>query len=243
MRADGKLTPRAYLLGGNANTLAFVSSLLPERNMVTARLVPLAVTPIGSAIGDTWQNVQIASVSLLDWVDQTFPSDDERSFVAPMRDIDLLARTQWHAEPPDALEDAIVLNIEDCPDDVAEALAHPPESIVQCAACRRLCVRDHFVWNERQLCAWDYHKTVFGKRGPWHNGRYEARHFETLPAAAYVAAPLLEEVAVDVILGLNDVEDETAQAAIGLVMERDAARPHMAVRSPDGYTLLRERDV
>jgi hypothetical protein len=241
MRSGSDLTPRAYVLGGNANTLAFVSSLRPERNMVTAHLVPLALTPIGAVLGDTWQNVQIAFQTLLDWVDQTFPPDDERSFVASIRDIELLARTQWHAEPPEMLEEGVVLNIEDCPDDVTDALAHPPEAIVQCAACRRLCVRGHFVWKERELCAWDYHHTVFGRRGPWHNGPYEARHFETLPTAAYVAPPLLEEAGVDVVLGLNSVDNETAHAAINLVMERDPQRAYLAVRSPDGFTLLRER--
>ncbi|HEY8296578.1 MAG TPA: hypothetical protein VIG32_00950 [Candidatus Baltobacteraceae bacterium] len=243
MRPNAEVEPRALILGGNANTLAFASSLRPERNMVTARLVPLAMTPIGSVVGDTWQNVQIAAVSLLDWIDQTFPSSDERSFVAPMHDVDLLARTRWHAEPPEVLDEAIVLNIEDCPADVGEALAHPPEAIVQCATCRRLCVRDHFRWGDRQLCAWDYHKTVFGKRGPWRNGPYEARHFETLPTGAYVAPPLLEELGVDVILGLHGVDEASAHAAINLLMENDANRPHLAVRSPDGFTLLREREA
>ncbi|MDQ2872940.1 MAG: hypothetical protein M3R35_07430, partial [Candidatus Eremiobacteraeota bacterium] len=239
--SDAGVTPRAYVLGGNANTLAFVNSLLPERNLITARLAPVAMTPMGTAIGDTWQNVQIAAGGLLEWVDQTFPSDDERAFVAPMRDTDLLARTQWHAEPPDALTDSIVLNIEECPGDIAEALAQPAEAIVQCGACRRLCVRDHFVWKDRQLCAWDYHKTVFGKRGPWHNGTYEARHFETIPALAYIAPEPLDEIGVDVAAIIYGTDDETAQAAISLIMEREPERAHMAIRSSAGYALLRER--
>ncbi len=241
MRPDAEVMPRAYVLGGNANTLAFVNSLLPERNLVTARLAPIAITPMGAAIGDTWQNVQIAAKGLLEWVDQTFPSDDERSFVAPMRDTDLLARTQWHALPPETLSDSIVLNIEDCPEDIAEALANPAEAIVQCGTCRRLCVRDHFVWKERQLCAWDHHKAVFGKRGPWHNGPYEARHFETIPAVAYVAPLALDEIGVDIVGIFNGIAEETAQSAIELVMQRDPERPHMAVRSAIGYVLLRER--
>ena len=64
---------------------------------------------------------------------------------------------------------------------------------MQCAACRRLCVRDDFVWKEKQLCAWDYHAQVFGRRGPWHDGAYEERHFETLPSVRVRGAGLLLE--------------------------------------------------
>ncbi len=79
---------------------------------------------------------------------------------------------------------------------------------MQCAACRRLCVRDDFVWKEKQLCAWDYHAQVFGKRGPWHNGPYEERHFETLPACAYVAVGLLGELGVELVLRSRRVARE-----------------------------------
>ncbi len=92
-----------------------------------------------------------------------------------------------------------------------------------------------------ELCAWDYHRQVFGKRGPWHSGAYEERHFETLPQAAYVAPPLLEEAGVDVVLAVAGVEDAIARDALNVVLSRDADRAHLAVRTPDGYTLLRER--
>lgn len=237
----GANAPSAFVLGGNANTLVFVTSLRADVPSVNAHVVPIAQTPLGSVAGQSWQNVTIAMENLLDWLDKTFPPDDERAFIAPLRDIELLARINWQAQPQSRLDDAGVLNIEDVPEEVAEALAHPAEPLVQCGACRRLCVRDQFVWREKQLCAWDYHRQVFGKRGPWRTGPYEPHHFETIPAPAYVAPPLLEEAGVDVVLAVAAIEDAVAHEIVNLVLERDAARAHLAVRTPDGYTLLRER--
>jgi hypothetical protein len=245
MRADDKKLsvgdPRAFVLGGNANTLAFVTSLRADEPAVTAHLVPLAQTPIGTVAGNSWQNARVAFENLLSWLDSTFSPDDERAFVAPVRDIELLARINWHVEPPSRLDDASVLNIEDVPEDIADALAHAAEPLVQCGACRRLCVRDHFVWREKQLCAWDYHRQVFGKRGPWHTGEYESRYFETVPAPAYVAPPLLDEAGAQVVLAVAGLDDTVAQQAVNLIMRADGEHAYMAVRTPDGYTLLREQ--
>lgn len=228
------------MLGGSGSGLGFVNSFRTTNGTITARLVAVAWTPIGVVIGDTWQNVGIALANLPDWVDRTFPPEDEHAFVAPMRDIELLARVQWHAELPEALSDQTVLNIEDVPEDIADGLAHPPAAIVQCAACRRLCVRNDFVWKEKQLCAWDFHAQVFGKRGPWRDGPYEERHFETLPSCAYVAPQILGEMNVEVVMATNAVEETVARRMIDVLLESEPERPHMAVRSGDGFTVLRE---
>jgi hypothetical protein len=235
-------TPRVFVLGGSANTIAFVNDFRPEGGVVTARLVPIAWTPAGVVLGDAWQNVGIALANLPDWVDRTFPPEDTRAFVAPMRDIELLARVQWHAELPTRLAGDAVLNVEDLPEEVAEALAHPAAAIVQCAACRRLCVRDEFVWKEKQLCAWDYHSQVFGKRGPWRNGPYEDRHFETLPSCAYVAPDVLAELDVEIVMATSGIGDEVARSMINLLLGSEHERAHMAVRAAGGYTILREKD-
>lgn len=208
--------------------------------MITARLLPLAITPLGCVAGDTWQNVGIARNGLYDWIDRTFAPEDERAFVAPARDVELLIRIGWNAPLPDVLDEDCLLNAEDLPGDVNEALAQPPEPIVQCTACRRLCVRDEFVWKEKQLCAWDYHAQVFGRRGPWRNGGYEPRHFDTLPVAAYVAPALLHDSGVELVLGLNAVDEDTACAAINVVLDADRERSHLAVRTQGGFTVLRE---
>ncbi len=42
-----------------------------------------------------------------------------------------------------------MLNIEDCPKTSPTALAHPPVAIGAVRRCRRLCVRDDFVWKEK----------------------------------------------------------------------------------------------
>jgi hypothetical protein len=232
--------PRVFVLGGNTSTLAVVNSFVPEGGAITARLVSMARTPVGVVVGDGWQNAGIALAGLFDWIDRTFPPEDERAFIAPMRDIELLARIGWQAPLPDVVSEESVLNIEDVPEEVAEALGHPTGAIVQCAACRRLCVRDEFVWKEKQLCAWDFHAQVFGRRGPWRNGAYEVHHFETLPSAAYVAPPLLHENGVELILAVNSVDEGTAHAAINVVMDAEAGRSHMAVRTEGGFTVLRE---
>jgi hypothetical protein len=228
------------MLGGNENTLAVVNSFRPSGGAITARLVPIAWTPIGAVVGDAWQNVGIALAGLVDWMDRTFAPEDRRAFVAPVRDVELLARTGWESALPEALDDDAVLNIEDIPEDVADALAQPAASIVQCAACRRLCVRDEFVWKEKQLCAWDFHAQAFGKRGPWHEAPYETRHFETIPSCAYVSALLLVEGDAEIVLLASAIEDETALAALNVVIAAGNGRPHMAVRTHGGYTLLRE---
>ncbi len=233
--------PRVFVLGGNGSTLAVVNSFRTEGKAITARLVPVAWTPVGVVVGDTWQNVGIALAGLFDWVDRTFPPEDERAFIAPMRDIELLARIAWEAPLPESVDESSVLNIEDVPEDIADGLAHPPAPIVQCTSCRRLCVRDEFVWKEKQLCAWDYHAQIFGKRGPWRNGAYEERHFATLPECAYVAPPLLAESGVDVVLSINDVEEQTAAAMISVLLAADPERSHLAVRTAaGGFTVLRE---
>ncbi len=240
--------PAAFVLGGNSSTLAFVNSFRPAtdagQGMVTARLVPIAWTPAGVVIGDAWQNVGIALSGVIDWVDRTFPPEDERSFIAPVRDIELLARVEWEAPAPEKIDDNSVLNLEDVPEDVADGLAHPAAPIVQCSACRRLCVRDDFVWKERRLCAWDYHGQVFGKRGPWREGEYESHHFETLASCAYVAPALLAELGVEIVLAIDGIDEATAQHVVNVLLKEDAGRPHLAVRTSDGgLRVLRESNV
>jgi hypothetical protein len=203
--------------------------------------VPIAWTPIGVIVGDTRKNVGIARTGVVDWVDRTFAPEDERSFIAPVRDIELLARVEWHAPLPQRLDEGAVINIDDLPEDVAEGLAHPPAPIVQCAACRRLCVRDEFVWKERQLCAWDYHAQVFGKRGPWREGPYEERHFSTLAGCAYVAPELLAQLGVEIVLALDGIAEATAQSVVNALLDADAGAAHMAVRTAQGgLRILRE---
>ncbi len=230
------------MLGGNTNTIAFVNSFKPEGGVITARLVPIAWTPVGVTVGDTCQNVGIALTGLIDWVDRTFPADDERSFIAPVREIELLARVQWEVALPERLDETTILNLEDLPEDIADGFAHPPAPIVQCAVCRRLCVKGDFRWKDREMCAWDYHGQVFGKRGPWRNGAYEERHFETLSACAYVAPPLLGEMEVDIVLAINAIDEATARAIINAALQADAQRAYLAARTGEGFTVLRERE-
>ncbi len=234
------------MLGGNATTLA-VLNRFPSASWgaspnaaVTARLIPLAWTPLGIALGDASQEVGIPLSELLDWMDRTFPLEDEHAFVALVRDVELLARVGWSAALPERIDESNVINVEDLPDEIVDALAQPPVALVQCAACRRLCVRDDFVWKEKQLCAWDYHAQVFGRRGPWHDGPYEERHFATLPACAYVAAPLLAEGGAESVLTVSGVAESAAARIVNALLEGDAGRPHMAVRTQGGLTVLRE---
>ena len=103
-------------------------------------------------------------------------------------------------------------------------------------------MRDDFVWNERRLCAWDYHASVFGKRGPWRAEPYEDRLFETLPHAAYVAGPLLEDVGVDAVLAVDGLPDDLSRRLINEAIAADGGPAYLAVRAGNsGYTLLRER--
>jgi hypothetical protein len=239
---DNAPEPRAFVLGGNANTLGFTASLVPEARQITAWLVPLAWTPIGVVLGENWQRVNIAADNLASWADTTFAPDDERAFVSSMRDLEMLARIGWHAPVPSELTDAIVINPDELPEDLLDAFAHPAESLVQCAICRRTCVRDHFVWNDRRLCAWDYHATVFGKRGPWRSEPYEERLFATLPTCKYVAHPLLEDVAVDPVLAIDGLDETLAHQLINTVIGADPGHAYLAVSTAGGFTVLRERE-
>lgn len=202
------------------------------------RLLPLAWTPAGVVLGESGQTVRVASGGIVDWIDRTFPPEDERSFIAAVHDVELLQRVEWHAQAPTSLDEHNVINIDDIPQDVADALAHQPAPIVQCAACRRLCVRDDFVWKERQLCAWDYHAQAFGKRGPWRSGTYEQRHFETLAACAYVAPQLLAQSGTETIVALEGVGEQVARDVVNAVIEANPNRAHLAVRTARGGVVL-----
>jgi len=234
---------RVYVLGGNGSTLAFVSSLRPEKGQVTAWLVPLAWTPVGVTFGEGWQRVSIAADNSGGWVDQTFPAEDERAFVTPSRDLEMLLRVGWHAEVPEQLTESLLVNPEDVPEDVLDGIEHPLEVLTQCAVCRRMCVRGHFVWNERQLCAWDFHATVFGKRGPWRDTPYEERFFDTLPPAEYVASGLLVDLDVDVVLAVAGLPEDRMRTLINTAIGDTAESAYLAVRTGEGLTLLRERPV
>ncbi len=207
---------------------------------MVARLIPLAWTPLGIAMGANPQEVGIPFSGLVDWIDRTFVPDDEHAFVASMRDLELLTRIGWDAPLPEALDERSVLNVEDLPEEVADALTRPAVALVQCAACRRLCVRDDFTWKEKQLCAWDFHAQVFGKRGPWREGAYEQRHFETLPACAYVAPELLSERGVEVLLTVAPLSDSATQAIVNALLEGDPKHSHLAVKTAGGLVVLRE---
>ena len=101
---------RVFVLGGNASTLAVASSFRAPADsprggaIVRACLLPLAWTPAGAVVGDGRQNAGIAIAGLFDWIDRTFPPEDERSFVAPMRDVELLVRTGWEAPAPERVD-------------------------------------------------------------------------------------------------------------------------------------------
>ncbi len=232
---------RVYVLGGNASTLAFVSSLRPEKGQVTAYLVPLAWTPAGVTLGEGWQRVNIAADNIGGWVDSTFAPEDERAFVTPLRDLEMLVRVGWHAEVPEALSEAQLVNPEDLPEDVLDGLDRPLATLTQCAVCRRMCVRDDFVWNERRLCAWDYHAAVFGKRGPWRSEPYEERLFATLPRAAYVAPGLLGELDVAPVLAVAGLPEDKMRRLVNLAIEEGDGAAFLAVRTDEGLTVLRER--
>jgi hypothetical protein len=53
---------------------------------------------------------------------------------------------------------------------------------------------------------------------------------------------LLDEARVDAILAIDGIEDTLARRLINEAISGDASRPHLAVRTGDGYTLLRERE-
>jgi hypothetical protein len=232
---------RVYVLGGNASTLAFVSSLRPEKGQVTAWLVPLAWTPVGVTLGESWQRVSLAADNIGGWVDQTFPADDDRAFVTALRDLEMLVRIGWHAEVPEGLSESLLLNPEDVPEDVLDGIEQPAAVLTQCAVCRRMCVRDDFVWNERQLCAWDYHAAVFSKRGPWRTEAYEDRLFETVPRAAYVVPGLLPELEVESILTVAGLPEDRMRELVNLAIGAGGQGACLAVRIDDGLTVLRER--
>jgi hypothetical protein len=235
-----------FALGGNGSTLAVTNSFRAAQrgekpgSVITATLIPLAATPAGVIAGTTRQDVGVALDGIAEWIDRTFPAEDELAFVGSLRDVELLVRVAWESPFPANLDERSVLNLEDLPDDVAQALANPLKELATCAACRQLCVRDEFVWKAKQLCAWDYHDQVFGKRGPWRQGPYEERHFATVPSCAYVAPPLLDKLAVEETLALNGVEHNAALTLVNALLAQDSARAYMAVHTEAGFSVLRE---
>lgn len=237
--------PRLFVLGGNGTTLATISSFRPAQQgekgaTLTARLIPLAWTPAGVVIGTGRQNVGIPPAGVLDWIDRTFPAEDESAFIASGRDVEMLMRVAWESPFPEQIDQRAVLNIEDLPEEILDALARPQQALSTCASCRSLCVHDDFVWKEKQLCAWDYHAQVFGKRGPWRDTVYEERHFESLPACAYVAPPLLDELGVEEVLSIGAVAPQVAYAIVNTLIQGEGPRAYMTVKTASGFSVLRE---
>jgi hypothetical protein len=221
--------------------LAIVNGMVPAKNgEVTASIIPLARTPLGITLGASRQDVRISLAGLFEWIDRTFPADDELAFVSAIRDLELLTRIGWEARFPSQITEQNILNVEDIPEEIADALVRPAAALVQCTACRRLCVVDDFTWKEKQLCAWDHHAQVFGKRGPWHQGTYEERHFATLPSCAYIAPVLLAELRVDVVLTIGGLPDWASLKLVNTLLESEPAHAHMAVKTPTGVAVLRE---
>lgn len=239
-RLLGERSPaQVFVVGANASTLALIDSANGDA-AVAVWLLPLAWTPIGVALGDRRERAEVPLAGLYDWIDRTFPADQEQSFVASMRDLELLVRIGWTSSLPDSLSESSIVNVEDLPDELVEALARSPVALVQCAACRRLCVRDDFVWKEKQLCAWDFHAQVFGKRGPWREGSYEERHFASLPGCAYVVPELLAELGVELLMTLGNLEQPASRQVVDVLLQSDPARAHMAVSTESGFVVLRE---
>jgi hypothetical protein len=228
-----------YVLGGNDSSLAYVTGLRPSEGLVTAWLVSLAWTPVGAVAGTGRQKVGIAADRVAQWADRTFPASDEQAFVSSPRDLDLLLRTGWEAAEPGELSDRALINPEDVPEEVLDALAGAPAPLAPCAVCRRLCVQQQFVRNERQLCAWDYHAAVFGRRGPWRTEPYDQHLFESLPSVPYVSALLLAELNVDAVLATSDLSEAISRTLVNTAIAGGAS--FMAVRTEEGLTLLRER--
>lgn len=236
-----RVAPSVFVVGGNVSTFAFTSSFRQEHDQISIWLVPLAWTPVGVSLGETWQRVNVSSEGLASWIDQTFAPDDERSFLGSMRDIELLKRLGWHADVPSMLNEDAVVNAEDLPEDILEALDDPATEIVQCSMCRRLCVRNDFVWNDRRLCAWDFHSAVFGRRGPWHNEPYAERHFESLPHPRYLVPGLLDEANVEIVASIGGIPAELQFTLVNTIIAATPGAAYMAARTGDGISLLRER--
>ncbi len=217
------------------------SSFRPENQRIMVSLAPLAWTPLGVSLGATAQQVGVAFDGLASWMDQTFAPDDDRAFLGSMRDIELLRRLEWQATPPAVLSAAAILNADDLSDDLLHALGEPPSEVVPCGICRRLSVRDDFIWNDRQLCAWDFHTTVFGRRGPWHNEAYAERHFATIPHPRYLVPNLLEELNVEIIVSIGGIPTTLQQEMLNTLITRLPGPAYLLARTGDGLALLRER--
>ncbi|HVA36432.1 MAG TPA: hypothetical protein VNJ51_02335 [Candidatus Dormibacteraeota bacterium] len=230
-----------FVLGGGEHMLAFVTQASGEKGQLPVVMAPLAWTPVGVAIGDAWQRVLIDEDNVAGWVDQTFVPEDERAFIAPLGELELLRRVGWRDAVPERLTEEEILNLADLPEDVVDALASPMLPIARCTACRRSCVKDDFVWQERQLCAWDWHRTVFGRRGPWRSEPYNRMQFSSASAAAYVVPALAEEAGAETLMLLGRVDPDLAYDVVSTVIERVGEGSYLTVSTDTGWVLLRER--
>jgi len=230
-----------FVLGGGEHMLAFVTQAVGENGQLPVILVPLAWTPVGVAIGEGWQRVLVDENNVGGWVDQTFVPEDERAFIAHLGELELLRRIGWKDAVPERLSEQHVLNPADLPEDVIEALESPMMPIARCSSCRRSCVKDEFVWQERQLCAWDWHRALFGRRGPWRSEPYNRAQFSGIPRAAYVVPALAEEAGAETVMLLGRIDPELAYDIVSTLMERIGDGSYITVSTHTGWVLLRER--
>ena len=72
-------------------------------------------------------------------------------------------------------------------------------------------------------------------------GAYEADRTD-VPHVAYLVPPLLEEAGAQVILGVADLDENLTVRLVETVIGSALTRAHIVVRTPDGLTLVRERE-
>ncbi|MDE2571039.1 MAG: hypothetical protein KGM44_00785 [bacterium] len=230
-----------FVVGGGEHLLAFVTQASGEKGQLPVVMVPLAWTPVGVAVGEAWQRVLVDEGNVGGWVDQTFVPEDERAFVSPLGELELLRRIGWKDAVPERLSEELILNLGDLPEDVAEALESPMVAITRCAVCRRSCVQHDFVWQERQLCAWDWHRALFGRRGPWRTEPYNRMQFSGTPRAGYIVPALAEEAGAETLMLLGRIDPELAYDVVTTLMQRLGDGSYITVSTDNGWVLLRER--
>ena len=158
-----------------------------------------------------------------------------------MRDLELLARIGWSAKRRPSSTKTLLSIRDDCPKMFWKRSTHPAETLIQCAICRRTCVRDHFVWNERRLARGTTTRSFSagadrGAKSPTKNGLWD-----TLPIPNTSRPTCSTSRHVDLVLSLGGIDEALARRIINEVIAPSGAVAYLAARVEDGFMLLRER--
>ena len=239
-RARPRDEPRVFVLGGNASTLAVVNSFRTagRHHHGAARSARLDADRASSSAtrGKTWgSRWPVSSIgSIARFRPRTSARSSHRCATSSCS-----RASGGRLRLPEARRRRTCSTSKTCPKrSPTRWRIRPQRSCNARPAGGSACATSSF-GKRSQLCAWDYHAQVFGRRGPWRTGLRGAPLRNAAQRRVRCAAAAARA-------GCRNRPDRqrgrrrTARARRSTCcLAADPQRPHLAVRTDGGFTVLR----